>query len=86
MDRTTLAGDFCDAGEPTTVALLEPDGEPVRGAANAGNLAEWSGLAAGSFTVSTCGSERRSSMPSCPARSRWLRPVPSDRDHRVAVG
>ncbi len=54
-DRTTLVGGFCDAGEPTAAALLGLGGVSARGAASAGNVAEWSGLAVGPFTISTSG-------------------------------
>ena len=55
MDRATLAGDFCDAADPATVALAGPDGTPLDPAVIQDNLATWTELPTGSFTIATGG-------------------------------
>ena len=51
MDRATLAGDFCDAGDSGGVSLIGPDGVPLGPATVEGNLVTWTGLPVDSYTV-----------------------------------
>ncbi len=55
MTRDTLAGDFCDAGDPSALALVGVDGTSPGAPAIEGNAATWSDLAAGDYAVSVAG-------------------------------
>jgi hypothetical protein len=51
MDRATLAGDFCDAGDPGSVSVIGPDGTLLGTATVRGNLATWVAPTEGPYTV-----------------------------------
>lgn len=55
MDRTTLAGDVCAPGDPSTVTLGGPDGSAPGAPLLSGNQATWSALPAGTYTVTSGG-------------------------------
>lgn len=55
MTRATLAGDFCDAGDPSAVSLSGGDGTAPGTPTIEGNLATWTDLAAGTYTVAVGG-------------------------------